>query len=124
MVRDADQAYWISYWHTMRGVPVEDFTLSEFLPGCDYNVARPWSEGRLILIKMCERLSYLNASQQPSGMVHPGARQDGLGEAAAIESCEAAIRAIDLRAHGVFNFDLKKTIPGSCITEINAAASQ
>lgn len=36
MVRDADQAWsWISYWHTMRGVPVEDFTLSEFLPGRD-----------------------------------------------------------------------------------------
>ena len=35
-VRDADQAWhWISYWHTMRGVPVEDFTLSEFLPGRD-----------------------------------------------------------------------------------------
>ena len=35
-VRDADQAWhWISYWHTMRGVPVEHFTLCEFLPGRD-----------------------------------------------------------------------------------------
>ena len=38
-VRDVDQAWsWISYWHTMRNVPVEYFTLSEFLPGRDYNV--------------------------------------------------------------------------------------
>ena len=34
MVRDADQAWnWISYWHTMRGVPVEDFTLSRIPAG-------------------------------------------------------------------------------------------
>ena len=33
MTRDIDQAWsWINYWHTMRNVPVEDFTLSEFLP--------------------------------------------------------------------------------------------
>ena len=86
MVRDADQAWsWISYWHTMRGVPVEDFTLSEFLPGRDYNVQGIWSEGRLILIKMCERLSYLNASQQPSGMASTPALAKTVWEAAAIE---------------------------------------
>ena len=40
---------------------------------------------------------------------------------AAIETCEAAIRAIDRRAHGVFNFDLKENEAGiPCITEINA----
>jgi hypothetical protein len=122
MVRDADQAWsWISYWHTMRGVPVEDFTLSEFLPGRDYNVQGIWSEGRLLLIKMCERLSYLNASQQPSGMASTPALAKTVWEAAAIEACEAALRAIDLRAHGVFNFDLKENEAGiPCITEINA----
>ena len=122
MVRDADQAWsWISYWHTMRGVPVEDFTLSEFLPGRDYNVQGIWSDGRLILIKMCERLSYLNASQQPSGMASTPALAKTVWEAAAIEACEAALRAIDPRAHGVFNFDLKENEAGvPCITEINA----
>jgi carbamoyl-phosphate synthase large subunit len=122
MVRDADQAWsWISYWHTMRGVPVEDFTLSEFLPGRDYNVQGIWSDGRLVLIKMCERLSYLNASQQPSGMASTPALAKTVWESAAIEACEAAIRGIDLRAHGVFNFDLKENEAGvPCITEINA----
>ena len=122
MVRDTDQAWsWISYWHTMRGVPVEDFTVSEFLPGRDYNVQGIWSDGRLILIKMCERLSYLNASQQPSGMASTPALAKTVWEPAAIEACEAAIRGIDLRAHGVFNFDLKENEAGvPCITEINA----
>ena len=69
MVRDADQAWhWITYWNTMRGVPVEDFTLCEFLPGRDFSVQAIWHHGRLVLMKMCERLSYLNATQSPSGM--------------------------------------------------------
>ncbi len=121
-VRDADQAWdWISYWHTMRGVPVEDFTLSEFLPGRDYNVQGLWSDGRLVLIKMCERLSYLNADQQPSGMASTPALAKTVWEPAAIAACEAAISVIDRGAHGVFNFDLKENEAGvPCITEINA----
>ena len=121
-VRDADQAWdWISYWHTMRGVPVEDFTLSEFLPGRDYNVQGLWSEGRLVLIKMCERLSYLNADQQPSGMASTPALAKTVWEPAAIAACEAALGVIDPGAHGVFNFDLKENEAGiPCITEINA----
>jgi len=122
MTRDVDQAWsWINYWHTMRNVPVEDFTLSEFLPGRDYNVQGIWSSGRLILIKMCERLSYLNASQQPSGMASTPALAKTVWEPAAIEACEAAIRAVDPDASGVFNFDLKENEAGvPCITEINA----
>lgn len=121
-VRDAAQAWnWISYWHTMRGVPVEEFTLCEFLPGRDYNVQGLWSEGRLVLIKMCERLSYLNADQQPSGMASTPALAKTVWEPAAIDACQAALRAIDGSAHGVFNFDLKENEAGvPCITEINA----
>ena len=38
-VRDSDQAWhWITYWNTMRGVPIDHFTLCEFLPGRDFNV--------------------------------------------------------------------------------------
>lgn len=121
-VRDADQAWsWISYWHTMRGVPVEDFTLSEFLPGRDYNVQGIWTEGRLVLIKMCERLSYLNADQHPSGMASTPALAKTVWEVPAIEACEGSVRMIDPSAHGVFNFDLKEDETGvPCITEINA----
>ena len=122
MVRDIEQAWgWISYWHTMRGVPVEDFTLSEFLPGRDYNVQGLWSGGRLGLIKMCERLSYLNGNQQPSGMSSTPALAKTVWEPAAIAACEQALRALDGRASGVFNFDLKENEAGvPCVTEINA----
>jgi ATP-grasp domain len=121
-VRDADQAWnWISYWHTMRDVPVEDFTLSEFLPGRDYNVQGLWSNGRLVLIKMCERLAYLNAEQNPSGMSSTPALAKTLREPAAFETCEASIRALGPGANGIFNFDLKENEAGiPCVTEINA----
>src|SRR5262249_20193247 len=121
MVRDADQAWhWISYWNSIRDVPVQDFTLSEFLPGRDYNVQGIWSQGRLVLIKMCERLSYLNATQQPSGMGSTPALAKTVWEPGAIEACEAAMQAVDPYAHGIFFFDLKENAAGlTCLTEIN-----
>ena len=94
MVRDTEQAWnWISYWHTMRDVPVEDFTLSEFLPGRDYNVQGLWFEGRLVLIKMCERLSYLNADQHPSGMASTPALAKTVWDA----GCHRDVRGRDSR---------------------------
>jgi hypothetical protein len=122
-VLDADQAWnWISYWHTMRDVPIEDFTLSEFLPGRDFNVQGLWSHGNLVLIKMFERISYLNADQNPSGMSSTPALAKTVMIPAAIAACESAIRALEPRAYGVFNFDLKENEAGiPCITEINAS---
>lgn len=122
MVRDVQQAWaWISYWHAMRGVPVADFTLSEYLPGRDFNVQSIWSNGRLALIKMCERLSYLNAEHHPSGMASTPALAKTVWEPAAIATCEAALKAIDSGASGVFSIDLKENDAGvACITEINA----
>jgi len=121
-VRDPDQAWnWISYWHTMRSVAIEEFTLCEFLPGRDYNVQGLWSDGRPVLLKMCERLSYLNADHHPSGMASTPALAKTVWEPAAIEACENAVRAIDERANGVFSLDLKESELGvPCITEINA----
>jgi glutathione synthase/RimK-type ligase-like ATP-grasp enzyme len=122
MVSDADQAWhWISYWNTMRGVPVEHFTLCEFLPGRDYNVQGIWFNGRLVLIKMCERLSYLNATQNPSGMASTPALAKTVWEPRAIAACEAAMHAVDPQAHGIYFFDMKENAAGvPCVTEINA----
>jgi carbamoyl-phosphate synthase large subunit len=79
------------------------------------------SKGRLVLIKMCERLSYLNADHHPSGMASTPAVAKTVWEPAAIETCHAALRAIDSEATGVFSLDLKEDENGvACITEINA----
>ena len=71
---------------------------------------------------MCERLSYLHATQNPSGMGSTAALAKTVWEPAAIAACEAAMHATDPRAHGVFFFDMKENEAGvPCVTEINAS---
>lgn len=121
-VKDAEQAWnWIRYWNEMRGVAIDEFTLSEYLPGRDFNVQGLWHDGGAMLIKMCERLSYLDGANRPSGMSSTPALAKTVRDEEALELCERAIQAIDSSASGVFNFDLKQDVNGrSRITEINA----
>ena len=75
-----------------------------------------------MLIKMCERLTYLNATQNPSGMASTAALAKTVWEPAAIAACEAAMLAADPHAHGIFFFDMKENEAGvPCVTEINAS---
>jgi carbamoyl-phosphate synthase large subunit len=121
-VRDPEQAWaWISYWHVMRGVPIEEFTLCEFLPGRDYNVQAVYSRGRAVLVKMSERLSYLNADQHASGMASTPAVAKTVWIPSALDACDAALRSLDADVSGVFSIDLKENESGvPHITEINA----
>jgi glutathione synthase/RimK-type ligase-like ATP-grasp enzyme len=121
-VRDADQAWsWIRYWNEMRGAPITQFTLSEYLPGRDFNVQGLWHKGKAILIKMCERLSYLDGDNRPSGMSSTPAVAKTLCEHEVLDVCELAIKVIAPDACGVFNVDLKQDMNGRArVTEINA----
>lgn len=121
-VKSPEQAWaWISYWQEMRGVPARDFTLSEFLPGRDFNVQGLWHEGNPVLLKMCERLSYFEGANRPSGMSSTPALAKTVLEPRALESCVEAVRRLDPTASGVLNVDLKEDANGvACLTEINA----
>ena len=121
-VRDADQAWaWIEYWHVMRDVAIDEFTLSEFLPGRDYNAQGLWKDGTLELIKMCERLSYLEGGNRPSGMSSTPALAKTVCEESVLRFATEAVRAVDDDASGVFNVDFKENRDGvPCVTEINA----
>jgi predicted ATP-grasp superfamily ATP-dependent carboligase len=121
-VKDADQAWsWISYWHEMRGIPIEEFTLSEYLPGRDFNVQGIWRDGRAVLLKMCERLSYLDGENRPSGMSSTPAIAKTLRDDDVLDTCDQAIKSIAPNASGVFNLDLKQDVHRRArITEINA----
>lgn len=122
MVKDAEQAQnWIAYWNEMRGVPIESFTLSEFLPGRDFNVSGLWHEGTAILIKMCERISYLDGHHRPSGTSSTPAVAKTIQDDDILDLCEQAVRVLDPAASGIFNIDLKQDCNGQArITEINA----
>src|SRR5205823_3055329 len=96
-------------------------TLSEYLPGRDFNVQGLWRDGKIILIKMCERLSYLDGENRPSGMSSTPAVAKTLRDDLVLDLCERAINVIAPNASGVFNLDLKQDVSRDArITEINA----
>jgi biotin carboxylase len=121
VVRAAQARAWIAYWNEMRGVPVAAFTLSEYLPGRDFAAQALWQDGQLVLIKLCERLSYFGGGSQPSGISSTPALARMAAEPRVVEVCIEAIRAVDPRASGVFSIDLKEDADGRpCVTEVNA----
>jgi carbamoyl-phosphate synthase large subunit len=112
---------WISYWRDMRKVPITAFTLSEYLPGRDLGCQSIWKDGRMILAKTYERLSYLTSGTQPAEVSSVPALTKTVREPQIVEVCARAIRALDGKASGVFGVDLKQDAEGTArITEINA----
>lgn len=112
---------WIRYWHTMRGIDPSAFTLSEYLPGRDFGCQSLWRDGRLILLKVFERLAYVSVGGNPSGVSSAAALARTVRDPRVAETCVAAVRAIDRTASGVFGIDLKENAAGvPCVTEINA----
>jgi hypothetical protein len=121
VARAAQARAWIEYWSEMRGVAVDAFTLSEYLPGRDFNAQALWREGELVLVKTCERLSYFGGGSQPSGISSTPGLARLVVEPGVVDICTRAIQAIDPRATGVFSVDLRADAAGvPNVTEINA----
>jgi carbamoylphosphate synthase large subunit len=121
-VATAEQARsWIAYWQTMRRVPASSFTLSEYLPGRDFACQSLWRQGRLVLVKVFERLAYITVGGNPSGMSSAAALARTVAEPRVVDVAVRTVRAVDPRASGVFGVDLKENARGeACVTEINA----
>jgi carbamoyl-phosphate synthase large subunit len=120
-VRSAEQARsWIKYWTDMRGIAVTDFTLSDYLPGRDFACQSVWKDGRVVLLKTTERVSYFGGAGGPSGVSSIGGIHKTVREPAVVDVCVAAVKAIDGAATGAFSIDLKADRRGRpCVTEIN-----
>lgn len=111
---------WILVWEAMRGIPVSDFTLSEYLPGREILCQSLWRDGELILINTFERLACFGADWVPSGVTSPSSLAKTVAAPRVVELCRAAVRAIAPTASGAFSIDLKEDEAGRpCITEIN-----
>ena len=121
VVRPEQARSWIAYWRDMRNVPTAAFTLSEYLPGRDFAAQGLWRDGAMLLLKVCERVSYFGGGSQPSGTSSTPALGKLLSDPRVTEVCQAALAALDRRASGVFSIDLKENAAGQpCVTEINA----
>jgi hypothetical protein len=111
---------WIGFWCAQRGIAPDAFTLSEYLPGRDFACQTLWDRGRLVLLKMYERLTYVGGVG-PSGGSSIAALSKTVFEAAVAETCARAVPALAPDASGIFVFDLKENADGTpAITEINA----
>jgi carbamoylphosphate synthase large subunit len=121
-VRSPAQARsWIAYWRDMRKIPATAFTLSEYLPGRDFSCLSLWDRGTLIVLKTCQRLSYFTGGGSPSGISSVSHLAKTVTEPAVARVCVDAVRALDRRASGTFNLDLRENGEGvPCVTEINA----
>ena len=122
-VKTAAQAQaWIGYWAEMRGVPSTSFTLCEYLPGRDFGGQSLWLDGRPLLVKIFGRLAYfIGGGSTPSGVSSVAALAKTVDEPRVAEVAQAAVRAADERATGLFGVDLKENAAGEpYVTEINA----
>ena len=122
LVTSPEQArLWIRCWEEFRGIPPTAFTLSEYLPGRDFGCQSLWRNGRLVLIKTCERLSYLGLGNQPGQVSSTAALMKTVNEPRIVAVCVKAVRTLDPRATGAFCIDLKQDSRGVAhVTEINA----
>jgi carbamoyl-phosphate synthase large subunit len=112
---------WIGHWRDVRGVPVDAFTLSEYLPGRDLGCQSVWKNGRPLLSKTYERLSYLASGTQAAPVSSVPALTKTVREPGIAALCTRVIRALDPRASGVFGVDLREDRHGVArVTEINA----
>ena len=111
---------WISYWEEVRSVPIVAFTLSEYLPGRDFASQSLWKDGKLVLIKTTERVSYFGTSNTPSGTSSVGSIHKTVYEPRVVDVCTAAVSALGSDITGAFSVDLKERSDGTpCVTEIN-----
>ncbi|MFH2056207.1 MAG: hypothetical protein ABIJ61_09640 [bacterium] len=120
-VRTAEQARnWVKLWVELRGFRINDFTISEFLPGRDYAFQSVWKNGELQVAKMVERLSYVMGRNRLSNMSSTPAVARTIEDKAALETIIAAIHTVSDRPQGNYNLDLKGNCEGvMCVTEFN-----
>jgi len=112
--------FWIRYWNSYRGVAVDEFTVSEFLPGRDFACQSIWNQGELVIAKTCERIEYLFGENMPAGTSSSPRVGRLCVDERVNDICQRAIGGIDPSATGVFAMDLKEDEDGNpCVTEIN-----
>ena len=120
-VKTASQAQaWIEMWVELRGFSIDDFIISEFLPGKDYAFQSVWKNGELIIGKMIQRLSYYMGRNRLSNMSSTPAVAKTIYDEEALKNIYKAINTVSRRPHGNYNLDLKERSDGTmCITEFN-----
>ena len=121
VLRPAQARAWMEQWAELRGVPIREFTLSEYLPGRDFLCQSVWHQGRMVLCSTFERLSYFGGENSPSGVSSLSALAKTVVDDRIVDICRRVIAAVAPGTSGAFSIDLKEDSSGiPCVTEINA----
>ena len=112
---------WARYWIELRGLAVDDFMVSEFLPGKEFAFQSVWLDGELVTSAARERIEYVFGHLMPSGQSSSPSVARSVHRQDVNELAAAAVRAVDSDATGVFCVDLKEDEAGRpLVTEINS----
>ncbi len=96
-------------------VGIEDFTVSEYLPGHDYAVMTLWKDGELVLIKMAHRAAYFGLQGETPPYVIKCTYSQEIKDFAV-----ATVKKFNPKANGVYNLDIKFDKNNEiALTEIN-----
>lgn len=110
-INTLDQAInWADYWAAFKGVPRQDFMISEFLPGKEYAVQLFYVEGREIHSQMRERLVPFFQNQMPSGQSSTPAVARTIYNKEVYSQALRAVKQFDHMPHGIYSVDLKESI--------------
>ena len=111
--------FWAEYWRG-KNEGVNDFVLSEFLPGREYAVQMIWIDGKIAHLQARERLEYFFARQMPSGQSSTPSVARVVNEADVSNMAIQIVQAIDEKPHGIYCADLKRNANNEVIpTEVN-----
>lgn len=112
---------WIDYWGKEKGLGYGHFMASEFLPGKEFAFQSLWKDGKLLMSQARERIEYIFGNLTPSGQSSSPSVAKTVHNDEVNSLGYKAVRAIDLRATGVFCIDMKTNRRGKiAITEVNA----
>ncbi len=119
-VTSLDQGYhWLRFWQSRDDE--SEWIAEEYLPGRDIAWSSIWYQGELVTSFARERLEYLYPHLTPEGLTGTPTVARVVHDDRVNEIAEAAVRAIDSDAHGIFSVDLREDVHGlPRPTEINA----
>lgn len=113
--------HWIEFCVVSKSIPRSDFQVCEYLPGREFGCQQLWWHGRRIASQSRERLEYLFGYISPTGQTSSPSVARTVQDGRIDDLATNAIKAIDMRPHGVYGVDMKEDGDGRLkVTEINA----
>jgi carbamoylphosphate synthase large subunit len=112
--------HWIELW-ALRGSPIEEFIIQEYLPGRNIAWDSLWMDGELVTSYARERLEYPFKHISPSGITGTPSVARTVHDDRLNRVAQEAVKAIDPRPNGAYSIDAKESSTGEmCVTEVDS----